>query len=146
MLLAALDDGREVKAVWNSKFHERLRVYVVRDGAIEEKAELPDLAAVDAWAGALGVTGWTLHKTTRVSPFAAALPIHFPKAPPPERLEQALAQVRAGANFVKLAAEVLGTDPVTARAWLMGYQPGCPDIARMEVPGLATDDIMGGQF
>lgn len=145
MLFATVPDGRELKCVWNSKFHEHLTTYVMRGGAIEAKATLPDLAAVDAWAIELGAREWTLRKWTRVSPFAARLPIRFPDAPGAPALDAALARVRAGVEFKKIAAE-LGTDPVMARAWLMGHAPGNADVARLQVPGLLTLDIDGGRF
>lgn len=145
-LAADLPDGRQVKAIWNSKFHQHVSTYVLADGAIESKQQLPDLAAVDAWAAELGVSGWRLAKSIRVSPFAATLPIQFPEAPPPEVLAQALARVVAGADFKQLAAELSNHDPVKLRAWLKGHDPACEAVGRLEVPGLHTDEIWGGQF
>lgn len=142
-LTAELPDGLAVKATWNSKYHEVVTLYLVRAGRIEQKRTFEDQAAADAWAATLGVERWRLHARVRIAPFAAQLPIAFPDAPDDGVLAGALSRLRAGDSFEAVAAS-LGTDPVTARAWLSGHDPSCPQAMGWKLPNLSSSDVLGG--
>jgi len=142
-LTAALADGSLLKAVWNSKHHELVRLYRVRGGQIEDKQSFPDQYAADARAHQLGVARWRLASAIRITPFAATLGIIFPDAPEPAVLLAALDRLKSGTPLLRLAAE-LQTDPIVARAWLSGQDPGCAEALGWELPNLKSADVWGG--